>query len=162
MLALALCPTLLTGLLLIPSLAGSRHWVLVLFAGTAYYVEAGCGYGAIQVLREAFFSGNWNPPTPLIANNVEPYTFVTLFPGKCDPTPSVLRNTWMAHMPIMLKHIVSTQIIFVLVCTGNWQILFCWKKAVRTGRWSYPHGQSTCSWCMQKEIHWRQETRHSR
>ena len=38
-------------------------------------------------------------PPPRNANNIEPYTFVTLFPGKCEtppPPPSALRNTWMA------------------------------------------------------------------
>ena len=37
-------------------------------------------------------------PPPRNANNVEPYTFVTLFSGKFDthPPPSALRNTWMA------------------------------------------------------------------
>ena len=74
MLTLALCPTLLTGLLIIPSLAGSRHCVLVLFAGTAYYVEAGRGYGAIQVLREAFFLeiGTHPPLLTLMTLNLTP------------------------------------------------------------------------------------------
>ena len=38
------------------------------------------------------------PNHPLVTlNNVETYTFVTLFSGKVDtPPPSVLRNTWMA------------------------------------------------------------------
>ena len=36
-------------------------------------------------------------PPPRNANNIEPYTFVKLFPGKVDtPTPPELRNTWMA------------------------------------------------------------------
>ena len=37
-------------------------------------------------------------PPPRNADNVEPYTFVTLFPWICDapPPPSALRNTWMA------------------------------------------------------------------
>ena len=37
--------------------------------------------GAIQVLRNAFFR-EIGPPPPRNANNVEPYTFVTLFPEK--------------------------------------------------------------------------------
>ena len=45
----------------------------------------------IQVLCNAFFQGILPPPTPRnAANNVEPYTFVTLFSGKADtphPTP---------------------------------------------------------------------------
>ena len=37
--------------------------------------------GSIQVLRNAFFSGNWTTThPPRNANNVEPYTFVTLLP----------------------------------------------------------------------------------
>ena len=54
--------------------------------------------GAIQVLRNAFFLGNWTPThPPCNANNVEPYTFVKLFPEMLTPpSPSVLRNTWMA------------------------------------------------------------------
>ena len=50
--------------------------------------------GVIQV----FFSWKFDPhPPPRNANNVEPYTFVTLFSGKADtpPTPTALRNTWM-------------------------------------------------------------------
>ena len=64
MLAVALCRPLLTSLLLIRSLAGSSTGT-VLFAGTAYYVEAGIGYRTIQVLRNAF-SGNWTPNHPPI------------------------------------------------------------------------------------------------
>ena len=56
--------------------------------------------GAIQVLRNAFFLGIWPQPTPRNANNVELYTFVTLFSRKVDtphpPPPTALRNTWMA------------------------------------------------------------------
>ena len=47
-------------------------------------------FGAIQVLRNAFF---WklNPHLPpRNANNIEPYTFVTLFTGKFDTPPPQL------------------------------------------------------------------------
>ena len=55
--------------------------------------------GAIQVLRNAFFLEIWPLPPPRNANNVEPYTFVTLFSGKADTlSPSALRNTWMATL----------------------------------------------------------------
>ena len=51
--------------------------------------------GAIQVLRNAFFWKLDPHPPPRNANNIEPYTYVTLFSGKCDtPLPqSALRNT---------------------------------------------------------------------
>ena len=50
------------------------------------------------MLRNAFFLEFGPPPTPRKANNIEPYTFVTLFSGKFDttPPPSALRKTWMA------------------------------------------------------------------
>ena len=53
--------------------------------------------GAIQVLRNAIFL-EIGPPLPRNANNIEHYTFVTLFSRKSDtpPPPSALRNTWMA------------------------------------------------------------------
>ena len=45
-------------------------------------------YGAIQVLRNAFFQGISPHPPSCNANNVVPYTFVMLFSGKVDtPTP---------------------------------------------------------------------------
>ena len=54
-------------------------------------------YGAIQVLRNAFIQRIWPHPPPSNANNVDPYTFVTLFSGKADtPHPMVIHNTWMA------------------------------------------------------------------
>ena len=50
-----------------------------------YYIRA------IQVLRNAFFPWNWTPTHHLVMlnNNVEPYTFVTLFPPEnmTPPTP---------------------------------------------------------------------------
>ena len=50
--------------------------------------------GVIQVLCNAFPLEFGPPPTPRNANNVEPYTFETVFPEKCDtPTPSALRDT---------------------------------------------------------------------
>ena len=51
--------------------------------------------GAIQVLRNAFFLEIRPSPTVRNANNVEPYTSVTLFPQKFDtpPHPPALRNT---------------------------------------------------------------------
>ena len=45
------------------------------------------------------FSWKLDPhPPPRNANNIEHYTFVTLFSGKSDtpPPPSALRNTWIA------------------------------------------------------------------
>ena len=54
-----------------------------------------CKCGTLD-LRSAFFPGNSTPTQPLVTlNNVEPYTFVTLFSGKFDTTPrqSALRNT---------------------------------------------------------------------
>ena len=43
-------------------------------------------FGAIQVLRNAFFLGIRPPPTPSYAKNVEPYTFS----GKADmPHPQL-------------------------------------------------------------------------
>ena len=53
-------------------------------------------YGAIQVLRNTIFLEIGPPPTPRNANNIEYYTFVTLFSRKSDTHPSALRNTWMA------------------------------------------------------------------
>ena len=51
------------------------------------------------------FSREFDPhPPPCNANNVEPYTFVTLFSGKADTPPqppTALRNTWMAPMQFM-------------------------------------------------------------
>ena len=43
--------------------------------------------GAIQVLRNTFFWKLDHHPPPRNANNIEPYTFVTLFSGKCDTLP---------------------------------------------------------------------------
>ena len=65
--------------------------------------------GAIQVFRNAF-SRECDPhPPPRNANNVEPYTVVTLFSGKADTHPprTALRNTWMSPYRIIinLKHI---------------------------------------------------------
>ena len=56
------------------------------------------GWGAIQVLRNAFFWELDPHPPPHNANNIEPYTFVTFFSRKIwhPPPPSVLHNTWMA------------------------------------------------------------------
>ena len=52
--------------------------------------------GAIKVLRNAFFR-KWDPhPLPRNANNIESYTFVTIFSGKFNTRyPSALRNTWI-------------------------------------------------------------------
>ena len=47
-------------------------------------------FGAIQVLHKFFFLEIGPPPPhppPRSANNVEPYTFVTLFSRKLDPPP---------------------------------------------------------------------------
>ena len=55
----------------------------------------------IQMFRNAF-SGNMIPPPPRDANDVGPYTFVKLIcadlysPHPPHPTPTELRNTWMA------------------------------------------------------------------
>ena len=46
--------------------------------------------GAIQVLRNAFFLEIGPHPPPRNANNIEPYTIVTLFPRKSAPPPAVL------------------------------------------------------------------------
>ena len=43
--------------------------------------------GAIQVLRNAFFGKLVPHPPPRNANNIEPYTFVTLSSGKFDTPP---------------------------------------------------------------------------
>ena len=53
------------------------------------------GIGAIQVLLNSFSWKIHTHPPPRNANNIEPYTFVTLFPGKLY-TPTVLLNTSMA------------------------------------------------------------------
>ena len=50
--------------------------------------------GAIQVLRNAF---SWKldlHPPPHNANDVEPYTFVTLFPRKCRPHLHYVTLEW--------------------------------------------------------------------
>ena len=54
--------------------------------------------GAIQVLHNAIFWKLDPHPPPRNANNIEHYTFVTLFSRKSDTPlpPSALRNTWMA------------------------------------------------------------------
>ena len=43
--------------------------------------------GAIQVLRNAIFLETGPPPTPRNANDIEHYTFVTLFSRKSDTPP---------------------------------------------------------------------------
>ena len=48
------------------------------------YNAMSCSIGAIQVLRNAFFLKLDPHPTPRNANNIEPYTFVTLFPRKLN------------------------------------------------------------------------------
>ena len=49
------------------------------------------------MLRNAFSCKIDPHPPPRNANNVELYTFVTLFSWKADtPTPTGLCNTWMA------------------------------------------------------------------
>ena len=61
-------------------------------------------------------------PPPRNANNVEPYTFVTLFSRKFDtPSPSALRNTWMA--PYTRRQLETINMAVVTVhaafgCTG--------------------------------------------
>ena len=54
--------------------------------------------GTIQVLRNVFSWEFDSYAPPRNANNVEPYTFVTLVSGKADPpsTPTALCNTQMA------------------------------------------------------------------
>ena len=54
------------------------------------------------------FSWKFDPHLPpRNANNVEPYTFVTLFSGESDtpPPPTALRNTWMAPNVYQIKFI---------------------------------------------------------
>ena len=60
----------------------------------------------MQVLHNAFFLDH---PPPRNANNIfEPYTFVTLFPGKCNPPiPSALRDTWTAPKQTLDKLMAS-------------------------------------------------------
>ena len=48
------------------------------------YNAMSCSIGAIQVLRNAFFLKLDPHPTPRNANNIEPYTFVTLFSRKLN------------------------------------------------------------------------------
>ena len=65
------------------------------------------------MLHNAFFQGNW-PPPPRNANNVERYTFVTLFSGKLTHThPTALRNTWMA--PVLCYLVLSYLVLSYLV-----------------------------------------------
>ena len=69
------------------------------FTFSVAYQNGDQHYGAIQVLRNAFFMKIVPQPTPRNANNVEPYTSVMLFPRKSLhlPPPSVLRNVVGGH-----------------------------------------------------------------
>ena len=51
---------------------------------TRYPAKSFLFQGAIQVLRNVFFWKLDPHPPPRNANNVEPYTFVTLFSGTFD------------------------------------------------------------------------------
>ena len=63
--------------------------------------------GTIQVLRNAFPS-KLNPhPPPLNANNVDPYTFVTLFTGQVDTPHRHLR-----YVTLESNQIKSNQVYF--------------------------------------------------
>ena len=85
--------------------------------------------GAIQVLRTMLFPWQLDPhPPPHNANNVEPYTFVTLFHGTFDtppPPPSALRNTWMAPntegaiLTISVKQDITPATWFWLISNHN-------------------------------------------
>ena len=51
----------------------------------------------IVEIRYRTRTNNPTHPLPSNANNIQPYTFVTLFSGKAStPTPTALHNTWMA------------------------------------------------------------------
>ena len=67
--------------LLIRSVYDSFKYQGLVSTGSAEHVPA---FGAIQVLRNVFFWKLDPHPPPCTANNVKPYTFVTLFPIKID------------------------------------------------------------------------------
>ena len=67
--------------------------------------------GAIQVLRNAFFLKIGPPPTPRNANNVEPYTFITLFSGKFHTPPHLqLRYVTLEWPLTMLESVHSPRV----------------------------------------------------
>ena len=72
-----------------------------------------------RVLRNPPWNVTPTHPPPRNANNVEPYTFVTLFSGNfthLNPPPIALRNTWMAPHgrggDRWVKHQFSSIIVF--------------------------------------------------
>ena len=57
------------------------------------------------MLRNAFFWELDPHPPPRNANNIEPYTFVTLFLENLTTPPNALLNTWMAPLDSSAKYL---------------------------------------------------------
>ena len=104
-------------------------------------------FGAIQVLRNAIFLEIGPPPTPRNANNIENYTFVTLFPENQTPPP---RHPHLRYITLewpLLPSNSNSLLLPVLarkisdLCTALWSLieiaLWCWCYMLIGQQWDH-------------------------